>query len=75
VTDTRGRRQRDYGKAAGYARGGVPVLLIIDSVEGTCTLFAEPEDGGYPIRQIVKFGEPLLIPAGKAVAELLTEGS
>jgi hypothetical protein len=35
--------------------------------------------GAAPVRddprQIVKFGEPLLIPAGKAVAELLTEGS
>ena len=48
------------------------VLLLIDLVEQTCTLFTEPKGGEYSVRQIVKFGEPLLIPAGDAMVELPT---
>ncbi len=71
--DRPGRRQRDYQKASGYARGGVPVFLLIDPVERTCTLFTEPKAGEYSVRQIVKFGEPLRIPAGNDAVELPTE--
>jgi hypothetical protein len=71
--DRAGRRQRDYQKASGYAKGKVPVFLLIDPVEGTCTLFMEPKDGEYSVRQIVKFGEPLLIPAGDSAVELPTD--
>jgi hypothetical protein len=70
--DRPGRRQRDYQKASGYARGGVPVFLLIDPVERTCTLFTEPKAGEYSVRQIVKFGEPLLIPADDGTVELPT---
>jgi Putative restriction endonuclease len=70
--DRPGRRQRDYRKASGYARGGVPVLLLIDPVEGTCTLFTEPKGGDYSVRQIVKFGETLSIPAGDNKIDLPT---
>jgi hypothetical protein len=45
-------------------------LLVIDPVERICTLFPEPRAGEYSVRQIVKFGEPLLVPAGDAVVEL-----
>ena len=72
--DRPGRRQRDYYKASGYAQGGVPVLLLIDPVEGICTLFTEPKAGDYSVRKIVKFGEPLSIPAAEGVVELPTEG-
>jgi hypothetical protein len=68
-----GRRQRDYQKASGYARGGVPVFLLVDPVEGICTLFTEPKAGEYSVRQIVKFGEPLSIPVGDTAVELPTE--
>jgi hypothetical protein len=71
--DRPGRRQRDYQKAAGYARGGIPVLLIIDSAERICTLFTEPKNGEYLIRQISKFGEPIIIPAGGIPVTLPTE--
>jgi Putative restriction endonuclease len=71
--DRPGRRQRGYQKAPGYARGGVPVLLVIDPVERTCSLFTEPRAGEYSVRQIVKFGEPLLIPADDRPVELPTE--
>jgi len=68
-----GRRQRDYQKAPGYARGGVPVLLLIDPVERICTLFTEPRTDEYSVRQIVKFGEPLIIPTDDGVVELPTD--
>jgi hypothetical protein len=71
--DRPGRRQRDYQKASGYARGQVPVLLIIDPADQLCTLFTEPRSGEYSVRQIVKFGEPILIPAGDGAIELQTE--
>ena len=70
--DRPGRRQRDYQKASGYARGGVPVLLLIDPVECICTLFTEPKAGEYSVRQIVKFSETLSIPADKTMVELPT---
>jgi hypothetical protein len=50
----------------------VPALLLIDPVEGTCTLFTEPKADGYSVRQIVKFGEPLSIPADGSTVELPT---
>lgn len=62
--DRSGKRQRDYRKAAGYARGGIPVLLIVDPAERICTLSTEPKNGEYLVRRITKFGEPVLIPAG-----------
>lgn len=71
--DRPGRRQRDYRKAAGYARGGVPVLLIIDPAERICTLFTEPKNNEYSVRQITKFGEPVQIPAGAFPVTLATD--
>jgi hypothetical protein len=70
--DRPGRRRRDYQKASGYARGGVPVFLLIDPVEATCTLFTEPRNDDYAVRQTVKFGEPLYIPADDSTVELPT---
>jgi Uma2 family endonuclease len=71
--DRPARRQRDYQKASGYARGQVPVFLLIDPVEQACTLFTEPRSGEYLVKQIVKFGEPVLIPADENSIELRTE--
>jgi len=70
--DRPGRRQREYQKASGYARGTVPVFLLIDPTEETCTLFTEPRTGEYSVRQIVKFGEPLSIPVGDITVEFPT---
>ncbi len=72
--DRPGRRQRDYLKASGYARGEVPVLLVIDPVERTCSLFTEPHGGEYSVRQIVKFGEALAIRVIGIEVELPTDG-
>jgi hypothetical protein len=44
--------------------------LLIDPLERTCTLFTEPKHGKYSVRQIVKFGESLLIPASDSTVEL-----
>jgi Uma2 family endonuclease len=71
--DRPARRLRDYQKAAGYARGRVPVLLVVDPVEQTCTLFTEPKTGDYSVRQIVKFGERVAIPADNVAVELDTQ--
>jgi Uma2 family endonuclease len=71
--DRPARRLRDYQKASGYALGQVPVFLLIDPVEQTCTLFTEPKSGEYLVKQIVKFGEPILIPADQDSIELQTE--
>ena len=70
--DRPGRRQRDYYKATGYARGGVPVYLVIDppSVPARCS--QSPKGGEYSVRQIVKFGEILFIPAGGSTVALDT---
>jgi hypothetical protein len=50
----------------------VPLFLLIDPVERTCTLVTEPKTGEYSVRQIVKFGEPMYIPAGGRMVELPT---
>jgi hypothetical protein len=50
----------------------VPVLLLIDPVAATCTLLTEPRAGEYSVRQIVKFGEPLSIPADDTTVGLPT---
>jgi hypothetical protein len=71
--DRPGRRQRDYRKVAGYARGGVPVLLIIDPADRTCTLLTGPKDGEYSVRRVTKFGEPVIIPVAGIPVTLPTD--
>lgn len=71
--DRPGPRQRGYAKAAGYAHGGVPVLLLIDPADRVCMVCTEPGDDGYAIRHIVKFGEPVTVPVGDEHVELPTE--
>jgi hypothetical protein len=41
--------KRDYAKAAGYARAGVPVYLIVDRTLRVCVVLTEPEGGGTRI--------------------------
>ncbi|MCL2585108.1 MAG: Uma2 family endonuclease [Streptosporangiales bacterium] len=71
--DRVGKRQRDYRKAAGYARGGVPVLLIVDSAQRVCTLYTEPKGSEYLVRRVTAFGEPVIIPAGAFPVTLATD--
>jgi hypothetical protein len=48
------------------------VYLVIDPAKRACTLFTEPKGGEYSVRQIVKFGEILFIPAGGSTVALDT---
>ncbi|UKY52332.1 Uma2 family endonuclease [Streptomyces inhibens] len=53
-------------KAAGYARAGVPLYLLVDrwaSAGPTITLYGEPTDDVYRVLQTVKFGDELVLPA------------
>lgn len=71
--DRVGKRQRDYRKAAGYARGGVPVLLIIDPADRICTLYTEPKGSEYLVRRVTAFGESVIIPADAFPVTLNTD--
>ncbi|MFI7101251.1 Uma2 family endonuclease [Streptomyces sp. NPDC050161] len=53
-------------KAAGYARAGVPLYLLVDRwAPGgpTITLYGEPAGDVYRVLQAVKFGDGLTLPA------------
>ncbi|MGW1839870.1 Uma2 family endonuclease [Streptomyces sp. BBFR2] len=53
-------------KAAGYARAGVPLYLLVDRwAPGgpTITLYGEPGGDVYRVLQAVKFGDELALPA------------
>ncbi|MFC0864964.1 Uma2 family endonuclease [Sphaerimonospora cavernae] len=47
-----------------YARGGVPVMLLIDPLaeSGTVTVFSEPKEGRYQVISTVTFGREIYIP-------------
>ncbi|UZJ29880.1 Uma2 family endonuclease [Streptomyces endophytica] len=53
-------------KAAGYARAGVPLYLLVDRFAPagpTITLFGEPTGDVYRVLHTVKFGDELALPA------------
>ena len=54
--------KRDYAKAAGYARSGVPVYLIVDRARRSCVVLTEPEGGAYKNRHEEPFGKPVTLP-------------
>ena len=54
--------QRDYAKAAGYARAGVPVYLIVDRTRRVWVMLTEPEGGTYKNRHEEPFGKPVTLP-------------
>lgn len=56
------QEQRDYAKAAGYARCGIPVYLIVDQDAQLCVVLTEPESGRYWRRHEVPFGKPVTLP-------------
>ena len=56
------QERRDYAKAAGYARSGVPVYLVVDRKRQVCVVFTEPEAGTYRDRHEVPFGKPVTLP-------------
>lgn len=57
-----GQERRDYAKAGGYARSGIPVYLVVDREARLCVVLTEPEGGRYRTRHEVPFGKPVTLP-------------
>ncbi|HXR69837.1 Uma2 family endonuclease [Actinocrinis sp.] len=53
-------RDFDYGaKVAVYAKAGIPEYVIFDPYSCSATRYAQPRDGDYALRQLVRYGEPV----------------
>lgn len=53
-------------KLAGYARGMVPLYLLVDAWDPSgpsVTLYENPRSGGYDLAHRVPFGRPITLPA------------
>lgn len=61
VTSTRPHKDRD-SKRRGYARGGIPLYLLVDRDDATVTLFTDPDHGDYREQHRVPFGKTLTLP-------------
>ena len=57
------RRDREQ-KPRAYAEGGVPLYVLVDSLDKppTVTLFSQPGQDGYAKREVAATGEPLRLP-------------
>ncbi|MEU7255415.1 Uma2 family endonuclease [Streptomyces rimosus] len=65
ITSPTNACQDRISKAAGYARAGVPLYLLVDvwaPESPTVTLFGEPKRDVYQVLQAVKFGEEIRLP-------------
>jgi Uma2 family endonuclease len=56
-----GQEARDYAKANGYARGGVPVYLLVDRKARRCVIYTDPGPDGYGTELPVPFGNPVTL--------------
>ncbi|MEU3301033.1 Uma2 family endonuclease [Streptomyces sp. NPDC006678] len=61
VTSTRAQVDRET-KRRSYARGGIPLYLLIDRGASSLTLFSEAEGGDYLQRRTIHFGKVLPLP-------------
>ena len=74
------QRRDSEVKPRAYARGGVPLYLLIDrfAEPPIITLFSEPGEGGYSNRRTATAGKPLRLPKPFGIAldtaRLLAEG-
>lgn len=57
-----GQEDRDYLKAAGYARAEIPVYLIVDQKRRRCVVHSEPEGDKYTDVTVVPFGQNVTLP-------------
>jgi Uma2 family endonuclease len=58
---------RDLGaKADDYARAGIPAYWVVDLAGRAVHVLREPGEGGYAVRDIVRFGEHLAVPGSDA---------
>ncbi|MFK8848733.1 Uma2 family endonuclease [Streptomyces sp. Ac-502] len=65
ITSPTNACQDRISKAAGYARAGVPLYLLVDvwaPEVPAVTLFGEPRNDVYQVLQAVKFGEEIRLP-------------
>jgi len=70
VVSPHSRREDREVKPQAYARGGVPLYLLIDRLAKppAVTLFSRPGEGGYGKRQVAAAGEPLRLPTPSGIA-------
>lgn len=61
VTSSRPNADRDVKRRC-YARGTIPLYLLVDRDDSTVTLFTDPENGDYREQHRVPFGKPLPLP-------------
>ncbi|RPF33071.1 Uma2 family endonuclease [Streptomyces sp. TLI_185] len=62
VTSTKPKADRE-AKRRCYARGGIPLYLLIDRDAASVTLFSDPEKDDYRELCTRPFGKPLTLPA------------
>ncbi|MEU1220444.1 Uma2 family endonuclease [Streptomyces microflavus] len=61
VTSTKPQADRE-AKRRCYARGGIPLYLLIGRDAGSVTLFSDPEDADYRQHLTIPYGKPLPLP-------------
>jgi Uma2 family endonuclease len=61
VTSTRPKADRE-AKRRCYARGGIPLHLLVDREASSTTLFSDPENDDYRQLCTLPFGKPLTLP-------------
>ncbi|MGW5121182.1 Uma2 family endonuclease [Streptomyces noursei] len=62
VTSSRPRNDR-VAKRHAYARGAVPLYLLVDRAKSAVTIFSEPKGDDYLSTHTAPFGDPLPLPA------------
>ncbi|MFC9318435.1 Uma2 family endonuclease [Streptomyces nigra] len=62
VTSTKPRADRE-AKRRSYARGGIPLYLLVDREAGSITLFSDPAQDDYRGHCTRPLGKPLALPA------------
>ncbi|MFE2375948.1 Uma2 family endonuclease [Streptomyces sp. NPDC059398] len=61
VTSSKPRTDRE-GKRRCYARGAIPLYLLVDREESSVTLFSDPENDDYRQHCTIPFGKTLALP-------------
>ncbi|MEU2065959.1 Uma2 family endonuclease [Streptomyces anulatus] len=61
VTSTKPQPDRE-AKRRCYARGGIPLYLLIDRDDSSVTLFSDPENDDYRQLLTIPYGKPLPLP-------------
>ena len=67
VTSPR-QENRDYTKAAAYARCDIPVYLLVDRKKRVCVVHTEPRGSVYTTVHTAAFGEPLVLTLHREVS-------